>query len=280
MLEVVFSDSTKASLHEAGKHSDRIGETVAIGFSLDVGDISGALTGEKRKDEFVRLFGSVDFKPSELDEFFQGQEKDIQRLLAAAKRSETIRIWRSDAAFSECGFACVCSLIYDLDCPLSVVHLPRFWPMDDNTIQTRTSWQEISEERFTEFFSEEKPVANLEKMMRAEQWQKLCYENAALRAVVNGNLLSVPDNFYDFIIQREILEGEFLMARLIGNVLGKYSLGVSDGWYALRIRKMIAEGQLDVTADRDQSHPYGKVLKATSKFKLGFIAGEALEEER
>ena len=51
------------------------------------------------------------------------------------------------------------------------------------------------------------------------------------------------------------------MARFIGKLLGKYSLGISDSWYALRIDKMIEENKLVVVENRDSSHPYGKVLR-------------------
>ena len=51
------------------------------------------------------------------------------------------------------------------------------------------------------------------------------------------------------------------MARLIGKLLGEYSLGISDSWYALRIDKMIEENKLIVVENKDPSHPYGKVLR-------------------
>lgn len=54
------------------------------------------------------------------------------------------------------------------------------------------------------------------------------------------------------------------MSRLIGNILGKYPLGVSDGWYALRINKMIEENILKVVSDNSISHPDQKVLKKIS----------------
>lgn len=90
-------------------------------------------------------------------------------------------------------------------------------------------------------------------------------ENASLRAIINGKLISVPENFYDFIITKNLPDNDFIMARLIGKLLGEYRLGISDNWYALRIAKMIEDSKLIVVENKDPSHPYGKVLK---KYKL------------
>ncbi|HHU18623.1 MAG TPA: hypothetical protein GXZ70_10525 [Clostridiales bacterium] len=35
------------------------------------------------------------------------------------------------------------------------------------------------------------------------------------------------------------------MAGFIGKLLGEYRLGISDGWYALRIEKMIEENKIN-----------------------------------
>ena len=43
------------------------------------------------------------------------------------------------------------------------------------------------------------------------------------------------------------------MARFIGKLLGEYSLGISDSWYALRIDKMIEENILIVIENKDPS---------------------------
>ncbi len=56
-------------------------------------------------------------------------------------------------------------------------------------------------------------------------------ENAPLRAVVNGRLMSVPEDWYDPFLRREIAArpAEFSAAQVVGTVLGKYQLGIGDG---------------------------------------------------
>jgi len=82
-----------------------------------------------------------------------------------------------------------------------------------------------------------------------------------LRAILNGKLTSVPENFYDFIIMNNLPDNDFIMAGFIGKLLGEYGLGISDSWYALRIEKIIEENKLIVVENKDSSYPYGKVLR-------------------
>ena len=42
---------------------------------------------------------------------------------------------------------------------------------------------------------------------------------------------------------------------MIGNVLGKYQLGIGDAWVAMRIDKMIAEGKLEIVERAPADHP-------------------------
>ncbi|MDR1135478.1 MAG: DUF3658 domain-containing protein [Clostridiales Family XIII bacterium] len=214
MLEVVFSDSVKGSMKVAknynndymcgsaisfvgGKLSKRQlkkmfegeavggdpGDVVRIGLNLDIGDIAGAFDGERRKDEFVRIFGYDYCEDDEVERVFESQRNDFEKI----------------------------------------------------------------------------PI--LEKCLLGDLWNKLKTENAPLRAVVNGKLISVPEDFYDHIIMRNIPDGEFGMARLIGIVMGEYALGVAGDWYASRIMKMIADNRLEIVEDKGAEHPYGKILR-------------------
>ena len=81
-----------------------------------------------------------------------------------------------------------------------------------------------------------------------------------LIASLDGRLLGVPEDFYDHLLYKRMPEGPFLMARLIGEALGYYNVGVGDGWYALRIRAMIDRGELKVVEPGDGRQPYKMTL--------------------
>jgi hypothetical protein len=140
------------------------------------------------------------------------------------------------------------------------VALPAYFEKPDRALLW-ADWSQVWPGLFHRFLPLERAVSDIEKHRQSDRWNELKAENAPLRALVNGKLISVPEDFYDHILIRSIPDGEFVMARLIGTVLGKYDLGVGDGWYALRIKKMIAENKLEIVSDADASHPYGKVLR-------------------
>lgn len=292
MIEVVFSDSEKGSMKVAKNYNEKnmirgavsyIGkkptktelekhfegqavggsskDVVYIGFSLDVGDISDSIDGNKRQDVFHKLWGRFDIDNREQEQFFLNQRKDMEYLLSAAKDGIPIRIWKSNAPYSTCGFYFVCNILRNIDCNISVVSLPKYNLVSENEIVTYSHWGEVDAGKFYQFLPLEKQLSQIEKHIIGDYWHELVEDNAPLRAIINRKLISVPENFYDFIITKNLPDNDFIMARFIGKLLGEYSLGISDSWYALRIDKMIEDNKLIVVENRDPSHPYGKVLR-------------------
>lgn len=262
MLEVVFSDSEKGLMKikkaTAGENPQ---DVVNIGFFLDIGDITGEIDGNGRQSVFRKLWGRFGIDDKEQKQFFHSQRKDMEKLLSAAKDGKPIRIWKSDAPYSTCGFYYVCNLLNDIDCNISVVSLPAFSPICENEIIEYSHWGEVEPNKFHEFLHLESQLSGTEKRFLSSCWYELMKENAPLRAIINGKLISVPEDFYDFIIIRNLPDNDFLMARFIGKLLGKYHLGISDSWYAFRIEKMIEENKLIVVKNEDTTYPYGKVLR-------------------
>ena len=65
-------------------------------------------------------------------------------------------------------------------------------------------------------------------------------------------------------IQKEIDSqgNEFREAIVIGKVLGKYMLGISDGYIHHRIEKMVADGRLKAITKPKEGYPaYHRILK-------------------
>lgn len=300
MLEVVFSDSEKGSMSLAKNYNAEamsggvigyIGEkpagaelekypeknlekqyqgqaigksprdVVNIGFMLDVGDISGDIDGNERRSVFCKLWGRFNFDLKEQERFFEDQRQDMEKLLSAAKGGTPIRIWKSDAPYSACGFYYVCNILRDIDCSITVVSLPGFYSILGDGITEYSHWGEVGADKIYRFLPLEKQLTRTEKKIISDYWRNLMAENAPLRAVINGKAVSVPEDFYDFIILNNLPDNDFIMARFIGTLLGKYRIGVSDSWYAYRIEKMVEENKLIIVGNKDPLNPYGKVLR-------------------
>jgi hypothetical protein len=182
----------------------------------------------------------------ELEKAWEKYLEEIERLKNYAVKGEYFRIWYSNAPYSLCGFYFVCSLLKEYHCKVSVIKLPEYIQLSDNEIQFNTSWGEIEPRKFYQFLPLEKELSPCEIRSFASDWMELKEEHSMLRASVNGRVMGVPEDFYDHNIRKEIPHGEFVMAHLIGDTLGKHPLGVSDWWYAKRINKMIELGELEV----------------------------------
>ena len=76
-------------------------------------------------------------------------------------------------------------------------------------------------------------------------------------------LRRLPEDAYDVSIRRALAEAprEFREGRLIGDILGRCALGISDGWLAMRIEAMVQSGELAVVRETEADRPYSRVLR-------------------
>jgi hypothetical protein len=190
---------------------------------------------------------------------------DIRRLTDRAAAGEALRIWYSEMPSECCG---MCRIISELKRRMK--KLPRiellFLPplvKRDSVLIEHMGWGDVAPEEFHSLMSSEE-AGDAFIMRVGMEWERLQKENTALRAYVNGSIQSVEEDFYDCFIEREIAaaEPEFREASLIGNVLGKYRLGIGDLWLAVRIEKMIKGGRLSVVSEPEPGDiTYSRILR-------------------
>ncbi len=238
-------------------------EVVCLPFLLDIGDITVPVESEYRKELMLELytitgFGDADTHKSLVDDTWDRYLHEIERLKSYALQGEAIRLWYSQAPYSLCGFYYACSLLKEYHCKVSAIKLPHHLQISDTEIQQNTSWGEITAGKFYQYLPFEQALPGSEIRFFASCWDELKEDQSVLRAVINGRVIGVPEDFYDPIIRKEIPEEEFVMAYLIGTIMGKYPFGIGDYWYAKRINRMIERGELVVL--QKQKEIYRQVL--------------------
>jgi len=72
--------------------------------------------------------------------------------------------------------------------------------------------------------------------------------------MVNGRLVGVGEDFYDFAIWKRLTKEPVKEVTLIGNILGNYRISVSDWWYAARIGNFIRQGRIKVAEDSEDAY--------------------------
>ena len=232
-------------------------DVLGLSLGLEMGDIREPL-GKARRELLRRWYDGND----------EAADQDWQETLESADRLRTcgpgdaVRIWVDHTPSSACGLLHAASLLKDTKAAVHVVVLPFWRERPDGVVETYLGWGEMEPERFGHFLSREEPVPPLALGAMAHRWEVLQKENAPLRAVVNGQIRSVGEDFYDGLIRRHIPEGQTKIANIIGNVLGQERPGIGDVWLAERIRWMLSTGELRMVRE-DPERFYRSVVERT-----------------
>ena len=231
-------------------------DVLGLSLGLEMGDIREPL-GEARRELLRRWYDGND---EAADQDWQETLESADRLRACGP-GDAVRIWVDHTPSSACGLLHAASLRKDTEAAVSVVPLPR-WREEGKAVVSYQGWGEVEPELFGHFLSREEPVPPLILGVMASRWRELQQENAPLRAVVNGRVRSVEEDFYDGLIRKHIPAGQTKIANIIGNVLGQEWPGIGDVWLAERIRWMLSTGELRMVRE-DTERFYSSVVEKT-----------------
>lgn len=277
MIEVLFAESEAASMRAAkstvvyskidgptsvfiaGKkkppekeHSGWLegnaGDVVCFGYRLDIGNIQEDIEGHYRKNLIFSLLNMENEKETQdyADSYMQ-----MQKLKIYLEAGESIRIWYSDAPYSRCGLYHLCNILNCYENEIYLVKLPEY-VVHGKTMCFYKNWGEVAAEEFAGFLSGERIVSKEELRMYASLWNELVEDNSPLRAIVNGKMIGVPEDFYDFMILNRITTKPIKECRLIGDIIGHNQASIGDWWYAKRIQHFIEEGLIKVLEDAEK----------------------------
>lgn len=234
-------------------------DVICLGFLLDIGNIREDISSEYRKHLIYSMYAREQWgKDEKMDaEFMQLCDyycTEMERLKAYLAEGKPVRVWYSDAPYSRCGFYHLCASLQGYQNEISVVKLPEYRIRSDHSIVSYKNWGEVAAEEFAGFLPFEKKLSGEEIRMYAILWGILQEDNSPLRVVVNGKLIGVSEEFYDFLIWKRITQKPIKEGRLIGDILGGYQLGVGDWWYAKRIDYFIQTGRIKIIEDSENSY--------------------------
>ena len=234
--------------------------------NFSVGEIDEGGLGPKREEALRMLMGVFPQGEEVVKELLETGRKSLRTLLHRAGE-EPVRIWSSSDPNETCGLYWLLEQLRPMgfeQLDLTWVRLPDFEELPGGTVQRYSNWGEMEPHRWGEMAALGKKLpANLARGM-ADHWCVLKRENAPLRALLNGCLVSAPETLYDPFLLRELEQQpqEFRAAYLVGKVLGKYRLGMGDAWVWLRLKQMIRDGRLQqVTAAAEEDPAYYCILR-------------------
>lgn len=260
MIEVLFGDSEAGAMKMALKSGKLGSDVICLAFALEIGDIRKPVTGEYRARLLCDLLyaeqwgADIEMK-EELERLGSVYRGELERLERHIKNGEPIRVWYDSAPYSMCGLMWLCARLRGLATELEmyVVKLPRMLASRDTAV-VRANWGEVLPREFAKLLPLQRRLKPIEIVMNAVDWDGLRSQNAPLRAVVNGSVMSVPASFYDFLIWKNLGSVPVKEAVLIGKILGEDHIGVGDWWYARRIDKFIAENRIKIIEDSPRKY--------------------------
>ena len=254
MIDLAFNESLAGVLKMIKNSKNDI---IILNLYLDIGDISDLDTGmHVRKCVLDGLFAKY---PDVSDEIWRANLHAIGRLREAKNTLEPVRVWVCLHNPSDlCSLYFVSKLLKDSGVPLLVVCIPSEIEKED-CIVSYHSTGEIHPETLAVLQRYEEWMSGLKRTVYANIWNGLVRENAPLRAVVNGTLMSAPVDFYDFALRANMPEGEFTIAMLIGRTLN-YTPGIGDLWLYIRAESMLQSGEL-VMVREAVDHHYSAIVR-------------------
>lgn len=198
----------------SGEFSDVFG----LQLGLSVGDIS-----DRTENQHGLAFLYEEVDDSKRKKMMADMKADLERIHQRLISGEAIRIWYSDVPDDLCGLYW---FMYQLkqwelmNVQVMTIRLPE-WIMNDQTVLRKYTWGEVLPNQWHRYMQLQKAMPEEVIKSYAAYWQKLQKENAPLRAVLNGKLVSVNEAFYDPFIEQCIMsmDSEFTEAQCISKII-------------------------------------------------------------
>jgi hypothetical protein len=247
---------------------------VCLPLYLSIGSIAESYIGRKRQAALQMLMQTYPDAHDVTQQLLETGRSALARILNAVCAGESLRIFCSDNPDEASGMYWLAWQLCRAGLSragITLAALPRFiqWDSTSQTLMQYCGWGDVAPWHWGRLAQSAYAITPMHLKAMASVWEQLRTQDAPLRAVVNAKLVSMPETLYDSFLLREIdaQPDRFHQARLIGNVLGKYGLGISDAWLALRIQHMIDRGMLKICSHPRQGDPaYHRILEKCASF--------------
>ena len=264
MIHVFFSEGAAGimKLHQEAGKIDPEDKILTLAFMLDQGDINESYDSTYRLDLIYKMYtqnGQI-HDTDQLREAIYSYVDNVHTLIEGAQSGEPICIYSENSPGDVSGFIFVCSLLDPYDIGVQYVELPQIVHNPDYTTMF-PSLENILYQYLDYVLSLKVEVPYFDVNFYATVWEALRIENSPLRAVVNGQLMSVSDDIYDVLILNRF-EVSKLESRAIGEIIGIYQQKLSDYLLADRIQKLIEKDALTMLEDNEL--PYNRLLIKTN----------------
>ena len=240
MVWVVFNEEAACILQDTAGKKQKV---ICLPMYLSLGKINADNPYDLRCKVVTALMSIYPQADQLAKEVVQSIQQGITCLKQAFNAGEDILVWYSDVSGDLCGVYWVASQILhqNKQCKMYITKLPYTPHVSSDTFFE----EDIVSKKVVQLLAN---AAVADSCSLAEQWEELKQQDADMRAVVNGKLISAPITLYDSYIWKLIDEQPpvFCQAVVVGGVIGRYNLGITDKQVALRMQQFINDKKLKV----------------------------------
>lgn len=142
---------------------------------------------------------------------------------------------------------------------VALIRLPPWVQREDGVVVRKSGWGQVRPEEWSGYQSLAQTAPSAFIQGCAARWRELQKENGPLRGMLNGQLVSLPEDVYDSFIFREI-EAEPEVFREAGGYWagsGKVPAGHRGRMIAAALKGVIRTGMLSRSPSRSRGSPTG-----------------------
>lgn len=257
MIEIAFDKLTKRHIENLKKKENGINDIYLFGTLDDIGPLKSAVPHtlySTRLRYRTKIHNAYEISYQKVNpeyyeylylpfrEWFDESVEDTKRVKDFLTAGEELRVWSSNMAIMECGLAHLCYSARDSKSKIYIVRCPDDKPFDK---YGNTHWANINPDHCLQYTELIQELSADERNEYSELWQRLTEENSNLRIIKDGKVISVPDDYFDGMIQAEIDKGHRTHTALLGSCMNFLPEYVNYNWLCYRI-EVLEKGVDDI----------------------------------
>lgn len=258
MIHVVFNEAEVALMNEVITLDETLtGEVVLIRDDFAVGPLAGIETEEGWNARVAWWRGLLTGSPYGTD--LAGSFDDRQTVAAMIEKLEAepeqeIWIWMGQNQHDVCGYYWLMSRLTNYQGRVMVLYMNNLPFINEKGHLFYPSWlHEIQPREFLKAKKLCRPITLSEFEIDPDEWRKIVEENAMVRMLEGGKkIVGKEETFYDGEILKNIT-GEWQKSwRVLSNTLNRMKIKTGDVFIMWRLKKLIADGRIEVVGEPEK----------------------------
>jgi hypothetical protein len=260
MTHIVFQHADVNVLQKAIALDESLqGEILEIKDDFAVGPVENIETEEgwvARENWWKELLAQSPYSHENLVGSFDDRKtvEEIKRRLDE-KNDEQVWLWMGQNQHDVCGYYWLISQLKEYQGKIFVLYFNNLpFINEKGNIFYPTTLHEIQPKEFLKAKKLNRTVTLSEFEVDPDEWKRLATENALIRILEGGKkIVGKEDDFYDKDILAN-LSNEFQKGnRAMSNILSKMKIKTGDVFLLWRIKKLSAEGKLEINGDTSKN---------------------------